>query len=102
MCKYNISIDDAVMERVKPHFSGDDAMKTWLEEVLHQAMLEFANQIESRKASQAHSQELLQKLESLKDDPDGFFKMGGILGHVDQKTSWEQLREEALSEKFGI
>ena len=44
----------------------------------------------------------LAKLESLKDDPDGFFKMGGILGHVDQKTSWEQLREEALSEKFGI
>jgi len=45
---------------------------------------------------------LLQRLESLKDDPEGFFKMGGILGKPKGSFSWEELREEAMFEKYGV
>ena len=45
---------------------------------------------------------MLERLEALKNDPDGFFKMGGILGKPKEPFSWDELREEALSDKYGI
>ena len=55
-------------------------MQLWIEEVLKRAMEDFAQESESQAAKEAESRKLLERLESLKNDPDGFFKMGGILG----------------------
>ena len=102
MCTLNVRIDDKVMARVKPHFTGDHAMQLWIEEVLKQAMEDFAQESESQAAKEAESRKLLERLESLKNDPDGFFKMGGILGQPKGSYSWEELREEAMSERYGV
>ena len=102
MCTLNVRIDDKVMARVKPYFTGDHAMHLWIEDVLKQAMEDFAQELESQAAKEAESRKLLERLESLKNDPDGFFKMGGILGQLKGNNSWKQLREEAMFEKYGV
>ena len=102
MCTLNIRIDDKVMDRVKPHFTGDHAMQLWMEKVLKQVLEDYAEELECRKVKESESQLLLQRLESLKDDPEGFFKMGGILGKPKGSFSWEELREEAMFEKYGV
>lgn len=51
---------------------------------------------------EAETLKLVERLDSLKDDSDAFFKMGGILGRPKGNFSWEELHEEAMFEKFGI
>ncbi len=34
--------------------------------------------------------------------PEGFLQLGGILGKAHKDFSWEDLREEALEEKYGV
>lgn len=102
MCTLNVRIDDNVMRRVKPHFTGNNAMQLWIERVLKQAMEDYAEERESQKVKEAETLKLVERLDSLKDDPDAFFKMGGILGQPKGNFSWEELREEAMFEKYGV
>jgi hypothetical protein len=45
---------------------------------------------------------LLNKLQSLPNTPEGFLQLGGILGKAHKDFSWEDLRDEALEEKYGV
>ena len=60
--------------------------------------------IEQQKAAEtAHhvdSSELTKQIQALKNDPDGFFKLGGFMS--DSKSTAEELLSEAISDKFGI
>lgn len=40
------------------------------------------------------------RIAALKDDPEGFFKLGGFM--ADSSSTAEELLEEALSDKYGI
>jgi len=102
MCTLNVKMDDRVVNRMRPLFDGDKAMNRWIETVLHKAMVEYADAAESRNRRGIESKRFLERLEALKDDPDGFFKMGGIFGPVSDDFSWDELREEAILEKYGI
>lgn len=98
MCTYNISIDDAVMEQLKPHFSGDAAMQTWIEGVLHHALLDYVAQFES--FSLANDEHIYQQVKALESDPDGLLKLGSIL--KPSKFSIEELKDEYISAKYGV
>lgn len=50
MCRYSISIDDAVMEQVRPHFSGEQAVQQWLEQQLRTIVLEFVRESNKRQS----------------------------------------------------
>jgi len=102
MCTYNVRIDDRVLERVRPHFDDTDAMQQWIERQLQKVLEEYAAQYESQKEQETRAQVLLQKLDALKDDPEAFYKMAGILGKPKKDFSWDELREEAYFEKYGI
>ena len=102
MCTVEIKMDDAVMNRIKPHFAADQDMMLWIEKKKKKAMIEYAEEVESKELKKQEAQKLLERLEALKNDPDGFFKMGGILGKPKEPFSWDELREEALSDKYGI
>ena len=45
---------------------------------------------------------LLSKLNALPDTPESFLKLDGILGRQRKSFSWEELREDAYSDKYGI
>ena len=102
MCTLNVKMDDGVVNRMKPLFDGDKAMNRWIETVLHRAMVEYADEAEARNRNGIESEKFLERLAALKNDPEGFFKMGGIFGKVSDDFSWDELREEAMLEKYGI
>lgn len=68
MCTLNVRIDDKVMRRVKPHFTGDHDMQLWIETILEQAMKDYAEEQESHLAN---VYERLDHLSSLKKGWDG-------------------------------
>ena len=99
MCRYNIAIDDALMEEVRPHIGSNIAVQSWLEEFLRNALLSYAAQFtDSRVSNQGKT--VVEQLRSLENDPDGLFKLDRIL--KPSKYSAEELRDEYLSEKYGI
>lgn len=102
MCTLSVKMDDKVMSQVKPLFDDDTSMNHWIETVLLNAMLEFAAQHEDWKKRARENAELLARLKELENDPDGLLKLGGILGKPKKGFSWEELREEATFEKYGI
>ena len=102
MCTYNVNIDDCVIERVKPHFEGTVAMQMWIEQLLQYSLVDYAKQYEQASRQDQRRRNLLAKLKTVKNDPDGFFKLAGILGKPKSDFSWEQLRDEVVGEKYHI
>ncbi len=102
MCTLNVKMDDQVENRMKSLFDGEKAMNRWIETVLHKAMVEYADEAEAKAKKGIESEMFLERLAALKNDSEGFFKMGGIFGKVSDDFSWDELREEAMLEKYGI
>lgn len=98
MCRYSLAIDDTLMEEVKPHIDGDVAVQAWLEEVLHKALLSYAEQFASEPRNRGR--DVVEQLKALENDPEGFFKLGTIL--KPSKYSAEELRDEYIKEKYGV
>lgn len=102
MCIYNVRIDDGVLERVKPHFSGTDAMRLWIERQLHRALVDYANRFDENEKCNLDKEEILQRIETLKRNSQGITGLCGILGNSSSDFSWDKLRDEVLSEKYSI
>ena len=96
MCTRNVKINDEVMNLVKPHFKGDEALQSWMEKQLERVMWEYASQFQV-KESDDH---LLEKLNALDDSAEGFLKLDEVLPPA--KSSVDELREDAYLEKYGI
>ena len=47
-------------------------------------------------------EQLLRKLNTLPNTSAGFLQLNGILGKQGASFSWENLREDAYSDKYGI
>ena len=101
MCTLSVRMDDKVIARVKPLFGGDKAMNKWIETVLHKAMEEYAEQYEQMAGKNALAETLTKRLKELEGDPEALYKMSGILGKPQAGFSWEELREEAIYDKYG-
>lgn len=100
MCTYNVRIEDEVMEMVRPHFDGDAALRVWIESQLDKAMKEYAMQFVTSPSAEDKSEDIYQRVKALEQDPRGLFKLGSIL--KPSQYSAEELRDEYLSEKYGI
>ena len=98
MCRYSLAIDDTLMEEVKPHIDSDVAVQAWLEELLHKALVSYAAQFATE--SRNRGRKVVEQLKALENDPEGFFKLGTIL--KPSKYSAEELRDEYISEKYGV
>ena len=96
MCTYNVRIDDAVLERVRPHFNGANAMQLWIEQQLRKALVEYANKFEASQIKRKDDS-VIERLKGFENNPDGFFRLGGFMAN--SKSSVEELLDEA-SEKL--
>lgn len=52
MCRFNISIDDAVMEKVRPHFHSEQAVQRWLEQQVQILVAQFVRDSRSHQRRQ--------------------------------------------------
>ena len=99
MCTGHIKINDEVMEMVKPHFEGDKELWAWIENVVDKAMKDYAAQFKSA-LEESESEHIYQQIKALENDPNGFLKLSGILRP--SRFSAEELRDEYISEKYGV
>ena len=98
MCRYNIAVDDALMEEVRSHIDETVAVQSWLEEILHNALVSYVEQ--NTKESNARSERICQQVKALGDTPEGFFGLHNVLRP--SSYSAEDLKDEYISEKYGI
>ena len=77
MCRYNMSFNDAVMNELRPHFKDEESLLVWLEVNMDHLMREYIARFKRP-------------------------KLNGILGKQGASFSWENLREDAYSDKYGI
>ena len=85
MCRYNMSFNDAVMNELRPHFKDEESLLGWLEVNMDHLMREYIARFKRPTNTSA-----------------GFLQLNGILGKQGASFSWENLREDAYSDKYGI
>ena len=51
MCIYSVSLDDKVMESVRPQFQDEAALQKWLEQQLQQLVAQYAHRIKTKAAA---------------------------------------------------
>lgn len=69
MCTYNISIDDALMERVRPAFADNAAIKDWMQSQVEVLLLQIVSENAKKKDAQMR---LSQRLRGIAHAPMGF------------------------------
>ena len=50
MCVYSVSLDDKVMERVRPQFKDEATLRKWLEQQLQQVVAQYAQKLKNKAA----------------------------------------------------
>lgn len=102
MCRYNLSfsIDDKLVDVVRPKVGSDSAMEAWMIRVVKKAMVDYAAELRSQAEVETDDNQLLQRLKALPNSPEGFLQLDTVLRPA--KSSIEELREEAYAEKYGI
>ena len=98
MCRFNLAVDDALIEKARPTIGKDIAVQKWLEEMLHKTLVNYVEQVTSK--SQNRSIKICEQVQALGDTPEGFFALHTIL--KPSSYSAEELRDEYISEKYGV
>ena len=94
-----MSFNDAVMNELRPHFKDEESLLVWLEVNMEHLMREY---IARFKRPNIGGEQLLRKLNALPNTSDGFHQLDGILGRQGASFSWDELRDDAYSDKYGI
>lgn len=98
MCRYNLAVDDTLIEEVKPHIDENVTLQSWLEEMLRKALLNYAEQF--AQDSKTRSERICKQVKALGDTPEGFFNLHTVL--KPSRYSAEELKDEYISEKYGV
>jgi hypothetical protein len=69
MCTYNISVNDTMIEAIRPAFPDEKAFEQWLQRQMDMVLIEFAAK---QKASAVKSQPLSQRLRGIATAPKDF------------------------------
>ena len=55
MCKYNMSINDAVVNEIRPHFKDEESLLMWMEVSMEHLMREYAARFKNRSLGREQS-----------------------------------------------
>lgn len=70
--------------------------------VLDKAAFKYVQEHKRNEARAAERERVLQAIHRIKADPDSSIDLSGILGKPHDGFSWEELRDEAVYDKYGI
>jgi len=69
MCTYNLSINDSVMESIRPAFASEEALSRWMQEQMEQLMLQYVADL---KAKERRKVSLSSRLRGIASAPKDF------------------------------
>jgi len=70
MCTYTLTFDDKLMEKVRPSFANDTAMKTWLQNQIEVLLIQYIGDVKSY--AQKNQPKLSERLRGIGKAPEGF------------------------------
>lgn len=70
MCTYNLSINDSVMESIRPAFASEEALSRWMQEQMEQLMLQYVANLKSKESGKASLSSRLRGIASAPKDFD--------------------------------
>ena len=101
MCTYSFTLDDKLLESISPEFSSRQSMESWLQREFELLVRHHAERVTAA-SKEKRKDELARRILALEDcqGSEGFYNMGGLFS--DSKMSVQELRDEYVSEKYGI
>lgn len=69
MCTYNITVNDSLMEEIRPAFPNEEAVERWLQQQMNIILLEFASK---QRSVAAKGCPLSQRLRGIATTPKDF------------------------------
>ena len=93
MCSYNITLSDTLVEKVRPSFADDNALRLWLQQQMEEILLDYyAAQLEAKNTTpppcQYTEEEVVQRVLQATADVDAG---RGLVSHEEfkkQVQSW--------------
>ena len=64
MCNYNITINDSLVEKVRPSFADDSALELWLQRQIEELLLDFYRRQEAKQSAKKDIADMRQQSES--------------------------------------
>ncbi|MBR7022517.1 MAG: hypothetical protein IKI09_03475 [Bacteroidales bacterium] len=56
MCSYNITLDDTLVEKVRPSFADDQALTLWLQQQMEELLLDYSARQEASHGLKVYEQ----------------------------------------------
>jgi len=99
MCTYNISIDDTLIEQLRPTLGSDGDVNEWMQHQIELAVLQFVQQYKSK----SMRQDSIRRIVSVSEADGNTLSLRDLEGILPaSQTSFDDLRDEYISEKYGI
>lgn len=89
MCTYNISITDSLAQQARASFGSNEVMSMWMQQQIEHLLVQYVMKEKSRKQKRTDSVSHKHALSEFR-------------GILDSKDSVSQVREDYISEKYGI
>ena len=99
MCTYSISIDDTLIEQLKPTLNANEDVNDWMQRQIELAVLQYVLQFKSKSVRQESINRII-GISETDGDAVSFRDLEGILPPF--QTSIEDLRDEYITEKYGL
>ena len=97
MC--TITIEDNLVEQLRPVLGTDSDVKDWMQRQVELAVLQYVQQLQSR----SMRQDALQRLLDFASADPNTITLGDLEGILPAtQASFDDLRDEYISEKYGI
>lgn len=89
MCTYNISIADSLAQQARETFGNNEDMSMWMQQQIEHLLIQYVMKEKSRKQRKADSVNHKHALSEFR-------------GILESKESFSKVREDYISEKYGI
>ena len=99
MCTYSISIEDNLIEQLRPALGTDSDVKDWMQHQVEMAVFRSILQLKSKSMRQESIQRII-TISETDGDAVSFRDLEGI--QPASQTSIEDLRDEYISEKYIV
>ena len=99
MCTYSISIDDNLIEQLRPTLGANGDVNEWMQRQIELAVLRLVQQ----RNSESKRQESIRRILAIAEADGNTVSLSDLEGILPaSRTSLEDLRNEYISEKYGL
>ena len=102
MCTYSISVNDTLMEDIRPAFPNEDAVGQWLQSQVDLLLMDFARRQKQNTPGQMTLSQRLRGIATASIDGKKTYRHKALCGILNTEATEDELLEEYLQEKYHL